>query len=146
MVTNCPFHSRKETILNWSKSALTVWRKVFSEPMFNHLNSLLREVVKSSLYIFKNWIDFNLPECHVRVLPHEVRQEEWEWTSTKSLTPGPEVLPMQNLSLSPFLSRVTLNYLLLISNEKQQASVFLLCFPEPHAFTYVFHSMMCQKL
>jgi len=57
---------------------------------------------------------------------------------------APDAKPL-SFSL-PLSFRVTLNYLLLTSNEKQQASVFLLCFPEPHAFTYVFHSMMCQKL
>lgn len=47
MVTDCLFHSRRETIFNCSKNALTLGRKVFSEPLFNHVNPILREAVKS---------------------------------------------------------------------------------------------------
>lgn len=53
--------------------------------------------------MFKNWTDFNLLECHVRVLPYEGRQEGVQMDSMpqqKSLSQGPDMLPMH-----PSLSR-----------------------------------------
>lgn len=94
--------------------------------------------------MFKNWPDFNLLQCHVRVLPYEGRQEGVQMdsrTSTKSLSQGPDMLPMH-----PSLENDTK---LFSAYEQWEATSFcfsLLCFSWPHALTYVFPSTMCHRL